>query len=248
MRDPFKLVYCSCYTRGLVPLLQVFFPVLKALEPRVTLHITYGMEGLEESQRRQIKPFLHQPGVFEHGRVPLDQVVALKRSAAFHLYYTASHIECDCISVRESALLGAVPVLSKHHVFNERPGIHLGGDPNNAEDASHAARQLFALAYATQTAAQGGRAEGAGRSPEKHSEQGFAAHKGNGNGVAALEVGGAAAADKPAARPEARPGGGGGEVRVERIRRDLLAADAPHAKLFDSWSAVAEAWEEHALL
>jgi len=101
------------------------------------------MEGLPEEQRAVIRPFLAGPGVFEYGRVSLAEVVRQKRLASFHLYYTATPVECDCISIRESALLGALPVLSNHRVFAERPGLHLAGDPLSAADAAAAARELL---------------------------------------------------------------------------------------------------------
>lgn len=105
--------------------IQVFFPVLRSLEPRMTLHITYGMDGLTQQQRDIIQPFLNQPNVIEYGRVSLNKVIELKRKASMHLYFTNTPIECDCISVRESALLGCVPILSTKNVFAERPGRYV---------------------------------------------------------------------------------------------------------------------------
>lgn len=55
MREPWRFVYANCYTRGLVPILQAFWPALRALVPSATLHVTYGMEGLTEHQRQQIR-------------------------------------------------------------------------------------------------------------------------------------------------------------------------------------------------
>ena len=45
-------------------------------------------------------------------------------------------------SVRESALLGALPVLSNENVFAERPGLHLKGDPSTVEGHTSAAAEL----------------------------------------------------------------------------------------------------------
>ena len=48
-----------------------------------------------------------------------------------HLYISNSPTEIDCISVRESLVCGAVPVLGNDYVFKERDGIHV---PGNTDD------------------------------------------------------------------------------------------------------------------
>ena len=49
---------------------------------------------------------LQQPGVTELGRHGVDEVVRAKCAAGFHLYFSKSEAETDCISIRESTVAG----------------------------------------------------------------------------------------------------------------------------------------------
>jgi hypothetical protein len=138
-RSPFRLLYCSCYKRGLIPLLQWFFPTLRALDQRYTLDIMYGMEHIDPSLADMVTRLLKQPGVTDHGRLSWDQVRDLKYQCGFHLYYTRTNAEIDCISVRESARCGCIPIVRDGGVFAERPGLRLKGDPTYEEDHKRAA-------------------------------------------------------------------------------------------------------------
>lgn len=134
MRDPFKLIYCSSYERGLEQLLMCFFPVLRKLDPRYTLEVMYGMDGIDKPRQEHYLRILRQPGVTHHGRLTREEVCEWKYKCGFHLYYTATTAEIDCISIRESALCGCIPILSHHSVFAERPGIHYKGNPTSGPD------------------------------------------------------------------------------------------------------------------
>jgi hypothetical protein len=57
-----------------------------------------------------------------------------------HIYLTNSDSENDCITVRESCLTGAIPILSKHGIFNERDGIHF-----NLEEGSPVSYAMIAV-------------------------------------------------------------------------------------------------------
>jgi len=48
----------------------------------------------------------------------------------FHLYISNSDAEIDCISVRESLVAGAIPLISNYGVFKERDGIHFDLEDN----------------------------------------------------------------------------------------------------------------------
>jgi hypothetical protein len=67
---------------------------------------------------------LSQPGVMDHGRQPMDIIIREKYMSNFHLYITDTTGEIDCISIRESLITGAIPLLSTSGIFKDRPGIH----------------------------------------------------------------------------------------------------------------------------
>lgn len=73
-----------------------------------------------------------QDGVKECGRISQEELLKEKAKANIHLY-TGDFQEIDCISVRESACLGAIPVVSKNvEVFAEKPYcISIEGDPRS---------------------------------------------------------------------------------------------------------------------
>ena len=122
------LVYASCYKRGLIPLLKHTWPILRHLDPEVHFHICYGMEGNnpeEEAFRQEMTLLMKQPGVHHHGRIPVQEVARLKSSCGFHLYYSPTTAEVDCISIRESLVVGCIPILSRVNVFGERHGVHV---------------------------------------------------------------------------------------------------------------------------
>ena len=124
-RNPYRFCYCSCYTRGLANILQHLWPVLYQIEPRVELHVYYGMNGVrDENFKKAMQLLLSQPGVMDHGRQPMEMIIREKYMSSFHLYITESTGEIDCISIRESLATGAIPLLSNFGVFKDRAGIH----------------------------------------------------------------------------------------------------------------------------
>lgn len=145
-RDPYRFVWCSCYTRGLAQILSAMWPMIKQGEPRASFHVYYGMEQVrDEKFKNTMNQLLNQPGVIDHGRQPVDVIIKEKQMASFHLYYSATKAETDCISIRESACAGCIPILSKHFVFAERSGIHLDGNPNSKEDLVKAGMQVLSI-------------------------------------------------------------------------------------------------------
>jgi len=123
-RDPYRFCYCSDYTRGLVDLLQYVWPHIHSNEPRAELHVYYGMDYVQDPGVRQKIIFLMgQPGVMDHGRRPVDEIIKEKWKSSFHLYITDCTGEVDCISIRESLITGCVPLISKSGVFAERDGL-----------------------------------------------------------------------------------------------------------------------------
>jgi len=95
------------------------------MEPRAELHVYYGMDSVKsEDFLNGMKLLLASPGVMDHGKQPMDIIIREKYMSNFHLYLTNSDAEIDCISVRESLVAGAIPIISNYGVFKERDGIH----------------------------------------------------------------------------------------------------------------------------
>ena len=145
-RLPHRCIYASTYERGLEPMLRYTWPKIRAAIPDATFDIYYGMNRLATTPlgKRLLKLF-KQPGVKEHGRVPLKQIAEEKAKSAIHLYISSSPTEIDCISVRESLLCGSVPVLGTDYVFNERDGVHVKGRTTNPATYVNAAATVIRL-------------------------------------------------------------------------------------------------------
>jgi glycosyltransferase involved in cell wall biosynthesis len=125
-RNPYRFCYTSCYSRGLLQILQYIWPVIFKAEPRAEFHIYSGMDNIQDDQFKNIiKQFLCLPGVMDHGRQPLDLICREKYLSNFHLYISETNTEIDCISIKESLLCGTIPLISNHGIFKERDGIHI---------------------------------------------------------------------------------------------------------------------------
>jgi glycosyltransferase involved in cell wall biosynthesis len=130
-RNPFRFCYTSCYTRGLANILQHMWPIIFRAEPRAELHVYYGMDYVQDDKfKNAMKQLLGMPGVMDHGRQPVEIIVREKYLSSFHLYITHSNTEIDCITVRESLLTGAIPLISNSGIFKERDGIHFNIEDN----------------------------------------------------------------------------------------------------------------------
>jgi glycosyltransferase involved in cell wall biosynthesis len=124
-RNPYRFCYASCYTRGLLPILQYMWPIIFKNEPRAEFHIYYGMDHVrDENILNSAKTLLAQPGVMDHGRQPRSMIIREKYASLFHLYITNTTAEIDCISIRESCAAGCIPLLSNSGVFKHRDGLH----------------------------------------------------------------------------------------------------------------------------
>jgi glycosyltransferase involved in cell wall biosynthesis len=123
-RNPYRFTYCSCYTRGLFPILQFIWPIIKQIEPRAELHVYYGMDGVKDEEfKKAINQLLGSKGVMDHGRQPVEIIAREKYLSNFHIYLSNSEAEIDCITVKESLVTGAIPIISNFGVFKDREGI-----------------------------------------------------------------------------------------------------------------------------
>jgi len=141
-RNPYRFCYCSCYTRGLVHILQYIWPIIIKAEPRAELHVYYGTDSIMDGEfKKLITELLAKPGVMDHGRQPMEMIIREKYLSNFHLYLSKID-EVDCITVRESCITGAIPVLSNHGIFKERDGIHFDITDNSMSYANVAVNLL----------------------------------------------------------------------------------------------------------
>jgi hypothetical protein len=127
-----RFIYTSCYLRGLIPILQFLWPVIKHKFPDAQLDLYYGMDLVPENIRVQIAALIEKmPGVTDHGRVSLETIKEAKEDAGFHLYYSNPPEEIDCISLKESVAVGCIPIISDQGVFAEREGYHIKWEGND---------------------------------------------------------------------------------------------------------------------
>lgn len=140
-KDPNYIIYASSYDRGLAYMLKWGWPKIKKECPDAYLHIYYGwntydlLRGPDEQLYKNIVlELMDQPGVKEMGRISREELLVEKSKANVH-YYVGDFQEIDCISVRESASVGAIPVVSDFaEVFREKPYCtKVVGDPTKKE-------------------------------------------------------------------------------------------------------------------
>jgi hypothetical protein len=159
-KDLRYLIYTSSYDRGLYFILKWCFPLIKKACPDVYFKVFYGWEGFDKAHAQEIasgnedakvfkdavQELLKQDGVEECGRVSHERLLKEKEKANIHLY-TGDFQEIDCISVRESASVGCIPVVSEYvEVFKEKPYcIKVEGDPRVKETQEKVAEVIIQM-------------------------------------------------------------------------------------------------------
>ena len=137
-KQPYKLVYASRYYRGLEFMLMWGWPIIKGEIPEAELNIYYGWTKRDSSQKlipwkQKMTELMQQPGVIEHGSVGHSQLIYEKSTSAIH-YYGCTYEEIDCISLRESAMVGCVPITTNYAVIKEKDYcLKVAGDPQEKE-------------------------------------------------------------------------------------------------------------------
>ncbi|MEG3436616.1 glycosyltransferase [Pannus brasiliensis CCIBt3594] len=134
-RLPYRLVYASRYYRGLESMLRDGWPIIKREIPEAELHLYYGFTKRDdapdkrEARDRLIALIEASPGVVDRGMVGYRQLIEEKARSAIH-YYGCTYREIDCISARESAVVGCVPVVTDFAVFQEKDYcVKVPGEP-----------------------------------------------------------------------------------------------------------------------
>ncbi len=149
-KQPHRLVYASRYYRGLEDMLTHGWPIIRQAIPDAELHLYYGFNRVElgpdrADWREKMLVLMAQPGVIDHGRIGQDQLIEEKAASAIH-YYGCTFEEVDCISVRESAIVGCVPVTTDYAVLAEKDYCHrVPGDPQDPATQRAVAERIVHL-------------------------------------------------------------------------------------------------------
>lgn len=116
-RNNKAIIYTSSYDRGLEHLLKMF-PEVKAVEPRVELHIFYGWELFTRfyqdnpasmAWKDKMDEMMKVDGIIHHGRVPQTAIKEWYQRCGIWAYPT--HFgEISCISAMKAQAWGAIPV------------------------------------------------------------------------------------------------------------------------------------------
>lgn len=144
-REKYRFCYCSAYTRGLIHIVKYIWKFIHKLQPLAELHVYYGRPEIQNENLHAIfDKVLSYPGVIDHGRQPVDIISREKYKSNFHLYISDSEEEIDCISIRESLLTGAIPIISNSSVFPYREGLHVN-IPKTEDEGLSIAKQILTL-------------------------------------------------------------------------------------------------------
>ena len=153
-KNPYKLIYASNYQRGLELMLVHGWAIIKREIPEAVLHIYYGWNftdsmygGTSEyrSWKDKMIDLMTQPGIVEHGRVGQDTLIAEKANAVIH-YYATNFEEIEGISLKESAIVGCLPVTTDYAALAEKDYcLTLNGDPNDPKTQEAVAHKVVAL-------------------------------------------------------------------------------------------------------
>ena len=152
-KEPYRLIYASNYYRGLEEMLKYGYPIIKEAVPQIELNVYYGWGHFNSCRKTEkdqkwknyMIELMKNLGVKDHGRVGLDELIEEKAKSAIH-YYGCTWDETDCISVRESALVGCVPVTTKYSVLAEKPYcVKIPGNPKDAKTQERIAKRIVSL-------------------------------------------------------------------------------------------------------
>lgn len=153
-RDPFKLIYASSYDRGLEYMLKYGWPIIREKFPQATLDIYYGWKLFDSfysdnpermAWKKRMIELMSQPGVTEKGRVGQSDLIKAKSKAKI-LYYATTFEEIDCITVRQAAMAGCIPVTTDYAALKEKPYCQkVKGDPYDRETQEAVARKVVEL-------------------------------------------------------------------------------------------------------
>jgi len=132
-RQTLHFCYASCWSRGLHYILKYLWPQIRKAFPCAMLHAAFTQWCQPRDQftshpvgNYEMQRLLdHSPGVINYGRVNINLIREIKTKCLFHLMPISVPAEIDCISIKESAVCGCIPLLADWGVFKNRAGIKL---------------------------------------------------------------------------------------------------------------------------
>ena len=130
VRNPIRFSFTSDYNRNLVNVLKVLWVNILKVIPEAELHIYTGYDMINENLKKELEELMKQNNIFHHGRVD-EKVLVKERYKSTYLLYPCSDyiVETDCITIRECAFAGCIPLCLNIGVFRERPCVKIYGDP-----------------------------------------------------------------------------------------------------------------------
>lgn len=152
MRNDYRFFWYASYTRGILETLSYVWPIIKEQEPKAELHLYPDINdkllvnNVDYDKFKSIFDKLKDyPGIIEHEAPSLETLVNECQTSSFHLYFSKTADETDCVSIRESISAGCIPIISTYNVFSERNGIKLPGDPTDPDDMKAVAKYILEI-------------------------------------------------------------------------------------------------------
>jgi hypothetical protein len=97
---------------------------------------------------------MEQPGVIERGKLGRDELMLEKASSTIN-YYGCNFAEIDCNTVRESALVGCIPVTTDFAGLGDKDYcIKVSGNPHHADTQVSLAHKVVDLLKAPEQVEQ----------------------------------------------------------------------------------------------
>jgi glycosyltransferase involved in cell wall biosynthesis len=123
-RYKYRFIYDAPYYNGLEYIISGIFSIIKKLEPRAELHVYGGMDNIKDNDyKNKMIMLFSEHGVTDHGKQPLDIIFREKCLSRFHIYTANIINEIDCYKIKESIILGCIPLTVNYGVFKETEGI-----------------------------------------------------------------------------------------------------------------------------
>ncbi len=125
-RNPFKMIYTSCPSRGLEHLLD-WWPDIKKAVPAAELHVYYGFGNFIKGNKNRPEKMkwvdemmakLNQEGITFHGRKGHGEIAKATLESGLWVYPT-EFPEISCITAMKCQAYGAIPITTGYAALEE---------------------------------------------------------------------------------------------------------------------------------
>ena len=93
-------------------------------------------------------------GVADHGKQPFDIIIREKCLSEFHIYIANIINEIDCCKIKESIILGCIPLTVNFGVFKETDGIKFNINHLDSKNMQKCALEILKSAKDNNTLAE----------------------------------------------------------------------------------------------